>query len=54
MSRIVPPLALIRSGLAEYFELFMTTVGVVMAILITLSELSRGDQDLRAASEAER
>jgi hypothetical protein len=46
MSRIVPPLAVIRSGLAEYFELFMTTVGVVMAILITLSELSRGDQNL--------
>lgn len=46
MARIVPPLALIRLGLAEYFELFMTIVGVVMAILITVSELSRGDQNL--------
>ena len=46
MARIVASLHLLRSGLAEYFELFMTTVGVLMAMLITLSELSRGDQNL--------
>ena len=46
MTRLIPPLHLIRSALAEYFELFMTTVGVLMAILITLSELSRGDQGM--------
>jgi hypothetical protein len=30
--------------LAEHFELFMTIVGVLMAIFIILSELSRGQQ----------
>ena len=44
MKRFFPALYLIRTGLAEHFELFMTSVGVLMAILITLSELSRGEQ----------
>ena len=36
----------VRAGLAEYFELFMTTAGVLLAIIITLSELSRGQQGM--------
>ena len=39
MKRFAPTLYLVRATLAEYFELFMTTVGVLMAILITVSEL---------------
>jgi hypothetical protein len=46
MKRLSPKLYLVRVTLSEYFELFMTTVGVVMAILITLSELSRGEQGM--------
>jgi hypothetical protein len=46
MTRLLPPLHSIRAVLAEYFELFMTIVGVIMAILITLSEFSRGDQGM--------
>jgi hypothetical protein len=34
----------IRARLAEHFELFMTTAGVLLAMLITLSELTRGEQ----------
>ena len=34
----------IRAQLAEHFELFMTTVGVLLAIMIILSELSGGEQ----------
>jgi hypothetical protein len=37
---------LVRATLSEYFELFMTTVGVLMAILITVSELTRGEQGM--------
>lgn len=44
MRRFIPALYLIRTGLAEHFELFMTSAGVVMAILITLSKMSRGEQ----------
>jgi len=40
------PVYLVRAALSEYFELFMTTVGVLMAILITVSELSRGEQGM--------
>jgi hypothetical protein len=36
----------VRATLSEYFELFMTTVGVLMAILITVSELTRGEQGM--------
>lgn len=38
------PLLQVRAQLAEHFELFMTIVGVLMAIFIILSELSRGQQ----------
>ena len=34
----------VRAHLAEHFELFMTTVGVLLAIMIILSELSHGQQ----------
>ena len=44
MKRFSPALYTVRAILAEYFELFMTIVGVLFAILITLSELSRGEQ----------
>ena len=46
MTRLLPPIHAIRAVLAEYFELFMTIVGVIIAMLITLSELSRGDQGM--------
>jgi len=32
--------------LAEHFELFMTTVGVLLAIMVILSQLSRGEQGM--------
>jgi hypothetical protein len=40
------PVQLVRAALSEYFELFMTTIGVLMAILITVSELSSGEQGM--------
>jgi hypothetical protein len=43
MKRFSPTLYLVRATLAEYFELFMTTVGVLIAILVTVSELTRGE-----------
>jgi hypothetical protein len=46
MKRSSPALYMIRARLAEHFELFMTTAGVLLAIIITLSELSRGDQGM--------
>jgi len=46
MKRFSPVVYKIRAGLAEYFELFMTTAGVLLAIVITLSELSRGEQGM--------
>jgi hypothetical protein len=46
MKRLSPKLYLVRVTLSEYFELFMTTIGVLMAILITMSELSRGQQGM--------
>jgi hypothetical protein len=46
MKRSSPRLYLVRVTLSEYFELFMTTVGVLMAILVTVSELSRGAQGM--------
>lgn len=39
-------LGIVRTFLSEYFELFMTSVGVMMAMLITLSELTRGEQGM--------
>jgi hypothetical protein len=44
MKRFYPALYLLRTSLAEHFELFMTSAGVLIAIMITLSELSRGEQ----------
>jgi hypothetical protein len=44
MKRPSPLLHTVRAQLAEHFELFMTIVGVLLAILIILSELSRGEQ----------
>jgi hypothetical protein len=35
-----------RAQLADHFELFLTTAGVLLALMVTLSELSRGDQGL--------
>jgi hypothetical protein len=40
----------LRAVFAEYFELFLTTIGVVMAILIVPMELSRGEQGLVTAT----
>jgi hypothetical protein len=36
----------LRAQLAEHFEFFLTVVGVLLAIMITLSELSRGNQGM--------
>jgi hypothetical protein len=36
----------VRAILVEYFELFLTTVGVLLAIMIAFTELSRGEQGL--------
>jgi hypothetical protein len=33
---------IIRARLLEHFELFLTTVGVIMAVLLTFAELTRG------------
>lgn len=44
MKRASPLIHTVRAHLAEHFELFMTTAGVLLAIMITLSELSRGEQ----------
>jgi len=46
MKRASPTVDAVRAILAEYFELFLTTVGVLLAILVTLSELSAGSQDM--------
>jgi hypothetical protein len=46
MKRFSPAVYFVRATLAEYFELFMTTVGVLIAILITLTELTRGELGL--------
>ena len=43
MKRFSPTVYLVRATLAEYFELFMTTAGVLIAILVTVSELTRGE-----------
>ena len=42
MKRLSPTFYLVRATLAEHFELFMTTVGVLLAIMVTVSELTRG------------
>ena len=35
-----------RARLAEHFELFLTAAGVLLALMVSLSELSKGDQGL--------
>ena len=37
---------IIRARLLDYFELFLTTVGVIMAVLLMFAELSRGQQGI--------
>jgi len=46
MKRPSPTSDAVRASLAEHFELFLTTFGVLLAILVTLSELSSGEQDM--------
>jgi hypothetical protein len=46
MKRFSPLLHVVRANLAEHFELLLTSAGVLFAIMITLSELSRGDQNM--------
>ena len=46
MKRHSPTHYLVRATLAEHFELFMTTVGVLLAIMVTVSELTRGQLGL--------
>jgi hypothetical protein len=46
MKRSSPLLYLVRAYLADYFELFLTIIGVVLALLVALSELSRGQQGM--------
>lgn len=41
---------IIRARLLEYFELFLTTAGVVIAILLTFAELTRGERGLAFVS----
>ena len=35
-----------RAKLLEHFELFLTTAGVILAVLLTFAELSRGERGL--------
>ena len=35
---------IVRARLLEHFELFLTTAGVVMAVLLTFAELTRGER----------
>ncbi|HEU5040582.1 MAG TPA: hypothetical protein VFT84_07170 [Gemmatimonadales bacterium] len=37
---------IVRAKLLEHFELFLTTVGVLMAVLLMFAELTRGEQGL--------
>lgn len=46
MKRASPTFDAVRASLAEHFELFLTTVGVLLAILVIMSELSAGEQDM--------
>ncbi len=46
MKRVSPALDALRGSLAQYFELLLTTIGVLLAILVTLSQLSAGKQDM--------
>jgi hypothetical protein len=44
VKRFLPARRAVQALLAEYFELFLTTMGVLISILVTLSALSGGDQ----------
>lgn len=46
MTRASPAFDAVRASLAQHFELFLTTIGVLLAILVTLSQLSAGKQDM--------
>ena len=37
---------IVRARLLEHFELFLTTVGVVIAVVLTFAELTRGERGL--------
>ena len=37
---------IVRARLLEHFELFLTTAGVVMAVLLTFAELTRGERGI--------
>ena len=41
---------LLRARLLEHFELFLTTAGVVIAILLTFTEMTRGERGLAVVS----
>ena len=41
---------IVRARLLEHFELFLTTVGVVIAILLTFAELTRGERGVAFVS----
>jgi hypothetical protein len=41
---------IVRARLLEHFELFLTTVGVVIAILLTFAELTRGERGIAFVS----
>lgn len=40
----------VRAFFAEHFELFLTTVGVVLAVMIAFAELTRGERGLATAT----
>jgi hypothetical protein len=46
VKRYSPAQRALRAQLVEHFEFFLTTAGVLLAIVVTLSELSRGDQEM--------
>ena len=46
MKSTSPASRVLRAQLAEHFELFLTTAGVLLAIMVAVSELSRGEQGM--------
>ena len=49
MKRVSSALGVVRAKLVEHFELFLTAVGVFMAIGLTFADLSQGEQGLALA-----
>ena len=39
-------LSVLKAGLAEYFELFLTIAGVLLAMMVTLGQLSQNQQSM--------